>query len=272
MQVPTVSTPSLAVRDAESLTTAERLIWTGQKLDPGSPLYNMALSFDLRGDLNLDALTEAFRRLVEREPVLRTVFEEHGGNATRIVKDELPIRLERLDWPETDVDDAEVLERLRTRTRVGMPLDGPLTDACVVRRRPDRHIVYLNQHHLITDAWSTGILYRRWADTYQEVAGLAAPVAQGPAFADHLARERELRGTPQCAQAIAHWNQTSEGFSSDLSLYGHRGRGSGRTARVRVPLGATRSAALRALAATAPFRALTPQQSRYHVFATVLLA
>jgi amino acid adenylation domain-containing protein len=272
MQAPAPFDTRSDVLQDESLTTAERLIWTGQQLDPGSPLYNMALAFDLSGALDVEGLAEAFRRLVSREPVLRTVFAERGGTPTRSVRDSASLDLECLDWPESQVDEEEVLDRLRARTRRVMSFERPLTDACVVRRRPDRHLVYLNQHHIITDAWSTGVLYRRWAQIYDEVMGRTPPPPPSPAFADHVDREREVRGTPRCAEAIAHWNQTAVGFTSSLPLYGHRGAGSGQTVRVRMPLGPERSAALRTLAAAAPFRALTPQQSRYHVFATVLLA
>lgn len=254
------------------LTAAEELIWTGQRLDPGSPLYNMALAFHLRGPLDLDALGEAFRRLVMREPALRTAFEDHDGRPARIDVDPARVGLERLVWPVETVSNDVVEARLQTRTREVMRLEGPLTDACVIRRAPDRHILYLNQHHIVTDAWSTGVLYQRWAETYREVVEGLEETPAGPAFADYLAYERETRASPRCAAAIEHWNETATGFSADLPLYGHRGRGSGRTQRVRVSLGAERARALRDLAAAAPFRALTAQQSRYHVFATVLLA
>lgn len=254
------------------VTAAEQLIWTGQRLDPESPLYNMALAFHLRGPLDLDALDEAFRRLVAREPALRMAFEDRDGEPARIELDPAEMQLERLTWPTEAVSDEEVDARLRARTRRVMRLEGPLTDACVVQRAPDRHVLYVNQHHIVTDAWSTGVLYGRWAETYREVVAGLEPTPAGPRFADYVAYEARTRTSSRCATAIAHWNETAGGFSADLPLYGHRGRGSGRTSRIRVSLGAERARALQALAAAPPFRALTAQQSRYHVFATVLLA
>ncbi|NNK62326.1 MAG: amino acid adenylation domain-containing protein [Gemmatimonadetes bacterium] len=254
------------------LTAAERLIWTGQRLDPGSPLYNMALAFDIQGPVEAKALAEAVQRLVDREPVLRTVYQEKHGRPIRVVLPTLDLPLEVWDLPEAGVSDAEVQTRLEQRTRTVMRLDGPLLDACLVRRSPERALLYLNQHHIATDASSTGILFRRLGEVYREVLEGGEPPAAYPSFLDWVEREAGSPASDRLASAAAHWRNGAEAFDANLPLYGRPGPGSGRTTRVRIPLGPERSEALRRLTEEAPFRSLTRQQSRYLVFATVVLA
>lgn len=256
----------------DSLTTSERLVWMGQRLDPGSPLYNMALAFDVRGVLDVGALVEALERVVAREPALRTVFEEVGGRGRRRVLDGWVPAVDVIDRPETEVGDDAVRALLVERTRRPLPLDRPPLDVCIVRRSAGRTLLYVNQHHVATDAWSTGLLYRRWSDAYLEVTE-GAPAREPPAPPDDpSARATDPSTARRAAEARAWWEAGAEGYSSRLPLYGRPGPGSGRTVRHRVSLGAERGESLRRLAAAAPFRSLTEEQSRYLVFATVVLA
>ena len=255
------------------LTSAEHLIWTGQRLDPDSPLYNMALAVDIEGPVDLTALRRSLQILVETDDVLRTVFSEREGRPRREILNELNVDVELLDLPEPGVSDADVERTLEERSRRRLPLDRPLFDACLVRRRPDRFIVYFNQHHITTDALSACVLYRRWGSTYtQLLAGVSRPTPDHPRFADYVAQEAELRASPQLARAREHWEQSGRVVESDIPFYGNRAPGSGRTYRVRVPLGLKRTAQLRRLADAPPFRALTADQSHYLVFATLVLA
>lgn len=258
---------------AGGLTSAEQLIWAGQRLDPESPLYNMALAIDIAGTVDFPSLRRAFQMLVDGDDVLRTVFVERKARPRREVRESLAAELELLDMPEPEVTDAEVARTLEERAQRPLPLDAPLFDACVVRRRADRFVLYFNQHHIATDAWSTGVLYRRWGALYEQViVGEEQPALDFPCFADYLQYERELRSSPQLARATQYWERSGSALESEIALYGNRTAGSGRTHRVRVPLGEERTADLRRLAGEKPFRALTAGQSHYLVFATLLLA
>ena len=255
------------------LTAAEESIWMGQQLDPGAPLYNMALAVDLAGGLDPDALAGALRILVEDDEVLRTVFVERDGRPERVILDRLEPELEIVDMMEPGVDDAEVHRFLRERTRRFLPLGAPLFDVCAVRRGPDRTILYINQHHIATDAWSAGVLFRRWGVVYDRIGGgEERPSLDVPSYASYRLQEREQRSSSRMARDLAYWESTRPDSDTPAAFYGSEGAGSGRTRRVRVPLGAERTERLRAAAGTPPFRSLTPHQSRYQVFATALLA
>ena len=265
-------------RDSE-LTASEQLIWTGQRLDPAAPLYNMALAIEIATAIDVPAFLRAFQRLVDETDALRTSFVEVEGRPRRVVTRGVPARVDVLCLAESDLDDTAVMAMLEARTQRTFPLDGVLFDCCLVERRADRFVWYLNQHHLITDAWSVGVLHRRMSALYEAALerpggssenGVGSEAGRFPQFDAFVAHQRSLRGSPRLTRALAHWD--SETGARQLPLYGNSEAGSGRTRRVRVRLGHERTAALRAASATAPFRALTPEQSRFQLFATLLLA
>ncbi|MCA9737285.1 MAG: amino acid adenylation domain-containing protein, partial [Gemmatimonadetes bacterium] len=253
---------------APGLTASERRIWTGQRLDPAAPLYNMALAITIEGALDVPRFQRAFARLVEETDALRTTFPERNGQPERQVHASPSGTLDIEHWPLAQVDDDAVAQRLAARTRRLFDVaTGPLFDSVLVRRAPDLHVWYLNQHHLITDAWSVGVLHRRLGALY-EADG--APLPDAPPFADFVQHERGLRDAPPLLRARAHWGDRAEPRA--LGFYGDTRPGSGRTRRVRVPLGADRAEHLARLAASPPFRSLSPEQSRFLVVATVLTA
>ena len=260
------------------LTASERLIWTGQRLDPASPLYNMALSIEIPAALDVPAFRRAFQQLVDETDALRTSFVEQEGQPRRIVRQGVVGPVDFVPLPEATHGDAAIAATLEARTRRIFALDGPLFDCALIERRPDRFVWYLNQHHLITDAGSVGVLHRRLSTLYQEALAGSMPAvgtaagSRFPQFAAYDEHQRALRCSERLTRALSYWDAAADSSSRGATLYGNAVAGCGRTRRVRVRLGADRTAALRTLAATAPFRALTGEQSRFQLFATLLLA
>ena len=55
----------------------------------------------------------------------------------------------------------------RARCARPLPLGGDLVDSVLVRLGDGRTGWYLNQHHVIADAWSTDLLYRQVGAEYE---------------------------------------------------------------------------------------------------------
>jgi len=195
------------------LTASEQLIWTGQRLDPTAPLYNMALAIEIAAPVDVPAFVAAFQRLVRETDALRSSFIEVDGHPRRVVMRDVPAHVELLCLAERDHDDASLMRLLEARTRRVFALDGVLFDCCLIERRPDRFVWYLNQHHLITDAWSVGVLHRRMAALYENAAD--RPVPQFDAFE---AYQRSLRGSARLTRALAYWDAVQG--SRVVPLYG----------------------------------------------------
>ncbi|WP_371817415.1 condensation domain-containing protein, partial [Myxococcus sp. CA051A] len=82
------------------LSFAQQRLWFLDRLQPGSPFYNIPSAIQLHGGLNLAALERAIQELVQRHEALRTSFHvQEDGEAVQHI---LP-RVE-LSVPVTDLE------------------------------------------------------------------------------------------------------------------------------------------------------------------------
>ncbi|MEL6944849.1 MAG: condensation domain-containing protein, partial [Bacteroidota bacterium] len=61
------------------LTQSQLLLWTGQQLNPESPLYNMAFVFELPETIEIAHFRAAFQKIIEQSDALRTIFVLENG-------------------------------------------------------------------------------------------------------------------------------------------------------------------------------------------------
>ena len=109
------------------LTASEQLIWTGQRLDPASPLYNMALGLEIATAIDVPAFLVAFQRLVDETDALRTSFVEVEGLPRRVVRHNAPGRVDLLCLSDDDVDDRAFVAMLEARTRRSVAMNRRLS-------------------------------------------------------------------------------------------------------------------------------------------------
>lgn len=264
-------TPPAGPRPTGDLTWSQRLLWTGQELHPGSPLYNMALAFEIQGPLDLDAFDQAFQAVLNGCDALRTVFEMLDGEPRRRVLEPYHHRSERLDHSTPAAGELGAL--LSERSARLFDLGGPLFDSALIRTPERHHLWFLNQHHLITDASGCAVVYRAVLEAYQQARagtlGEVFPLPSYEAFADH---ERRAVQTERHREARHYWTDRQSRISP-VELYGQRTpRQNTRTERVTLELSHERSSAVRALSQTAEARTPFANLSVFNVLMGCLVA
>ena len=256
------------------LTTSQSLIWTGQGLQPDDPLYNMVLAFRIRGTLEAELFQDAFQSVVNACDALRTRFVVIDGNPKRQVLDSAIYAMPVEDFSiETDPD-AAAAAWIDAHKICNFDLALCLFDSALLRLREDDYIWYLNQHHLITDAWSVSVMYQKMAEYYGTViSGNNAVEFDMPRFEDYVAFEQSLQSTRAFEKAATYWRQQLVAPSSPSSFYRRTPtKRSGRTDRIPCEIGIERSMALRSMADDPDHAALTSDMARFQIFLTVLFA
>ncbi|HWM94025.1 MAG TPA: amino acid adenylation domain-containing protein [Thermoanaerobaculia bacterium] len=168
------------------LSFAQQRLWFLAQLRPDDPSYNVAAVVDVRGRLHAGAFADAIHRVVQRHEALRTTFMVAEGQAVQVIHPEPLGTLTLVDLSEVPeaADGATEGDRL-ARAEAARPFDlqnGPLLRAVLVRLGPERHLLLLIQHHLVSDAWSLGVLIREVSAFYRGAPLPALPV-QYPDFA-----------------------------------------------------------------------------------------
>jgi amino acid adenylation domain-containing protein/non-ribosomal peptide synthase protein (TIGR01720 family) len=262
--------------ERSNLTASQLMMWTGQQLQPNEPLYNMVLAFHLDGSVDPTSFARAFDRLVSRTDALRTVITEMDGAPMQSVLDHIDNPLDFVDFTATPDPQESFDAWARARCQQPFQLAERLFDAALVKLDAARWVIYLNQHHLITDAWSVSVTYHALSELYAQVRdGVPDDGDPFPQFASYIRYERELRDSAKYRRAHEYWQTSSAQAPPSQALAFYRKpptSRSGRTERITTRLGNRRATRLHDLAASPAFRALSPDLARFQIFATVMAA
>ncbi len=194
------------------MSFAQERLWFLEQLKPGSSVYNICRAARLNGPLKIHALETSLNETVERHGILRTNFSVVDGRPVQIMVPERKISIALIELFELSASerDAEV-GRLITADS-GLPFDlsqGPLLRATLLRLGDNDHIFILTTHHIVSDAWSMGILTREFWTLYDAYAN-GRPFSRPDLpvqYADYAVWQREwLQGEVLEAQ-LSYWRK-----------------------------------------------------------------
>ncbi|MGW3480820.1 amino acid adenylation domain-containing protein [Rhodococcus indonesiensis] len=203
------------------LTRAQSGVWFAQQLDPANPVFNTAECVELRGEVDVAAVTRAVRETVAEAEVLTAAFVAQADGSVVI----RPGAHEPPDPAVVDLrgePDPEAAARRWMREDHTRVLD-PARELCLraaVLRLDDRHaILYLCIHHLVIDAYGFGLLTRRIAERYTaDVLGRPVPPARFAPLAPVVAEEAAYRASADFAADRDFWAGYLDGAEDAVAL------------------------------------------------------
>ena len=235
------------------LSFAQQRLWFLDQLRPGSAAYNLGYAIRLSGPLDAGALRRTFAALVARHESLRTTFKVEDGEPRQVIALEAGHDLTFTDLDHLEASRREEEVRRLCAVESLRPFDlsaGPLMRTTLLRLSADEHVLLFTMHHIISDAWSMGVLVREVGVLYGAYArGLGSPLAELPIqYADYAAWQRGwLKGEALEAQ-LSYWRRQMAGAPPVLELPTDRARSPARgyaSARRTCEVGAELSGALR---------------------------
>jgi amino acid adenylation domain-containing protein len=210
------------------LSFAQQRLWFLHRLDPAGLGYNVPFPLRLRGAVDPPALRRALDELVRRHESLRTVFAAVDGRAAQVVLPPVPAALPQLDLRGLPGAARErELRRLCEDTERPFDLErGPVLRAVLVRLDADDAALLLSMHHVASDGWSVGVLFRELSALYAAFrAGESSPLAPLPVqYADFAVWQREWLTGAVLERLLAWWRARLAGAPSQLELPADRPR------------------------------------------------
>ncbi|HEX2300787.1 MAG TPA: amino acid adenylation domain-containing protein, partial [Pseudonocardiaceae bacterium] len=201
------------------LSSDQQRLWVLDELNAGSTEYHTGFGLRLSGELDLAALRSALDVLVTRHESLRTTFGTIDGHGVQVVapRGKIPLRVIDLAAAGEHADaTAQALDRLLAEELSAHPFDlrqGPLARVVLVRLAEDDHVLLLNQHHIITDGWSVGVLVGELATLYDAaVCGTAAALPELPVqYPDYAVWQRARLADPDLTRQLDYWRRQLTG-------------------------------------------------------------
>ncbi len=202
---------------------AQERLWFDDQIEPGSALYNSAVAFRLRGDLDVEALRASLIAVARRHDALRTTFAFRDGRLVQIVAEELvpQIDIRDLRGEPAAVREARAAELAQAAAREPFDLTaGPLVRALLLRLGDVEHRLVFTLHHIVADGWSVRVIFEELSAFYAaRVRGVEPhlePVAvQYPDFA---VWEREWLHREVLDRELAFWRRQLGGPLAELAL------------------------------------------------------
>ncbi|WIN00204.1 amino acid adenylation domain-containing protein [Actinoplanes oblitus] len=201
-----MSDPSTGVRP---LNAAQRGVWYAQRIDPGNPVHNMAGYLEIRGPVDVAALSAAVTALVREDETARLRFTEADGAPAQYLAAAAEFIPEIHDVSGEPDPHAAALRIMRADLDRPVDLEHDrLFTYQIHRLGPEHFLWYGRAHHLILDGYSATIQRRRTAELYTALvtgADVGTPLGSFTAVLDE--QERYAR-SPARQRDAAYWRRS----------------------------------------------------------------
>lgn len=189
------------------LSFAQQRLWFLEQM--GYSNYFVSGSSRLTGPLDVQALERSLNEIVQRHEALRTTFTTIDGQPMQLIAPRLPLTLPVLDLSQLPSDErAAETRRLRKEALRPFNLErGPLLRASLLRLAEDEHLLLLTMHHIVSDGWSLGVLFRELATLYEGfVEGQTPNLPELPIqYADFAVWQRRWLSGEILERELAYW-------------------------------------------------------------------
>jgi amino acid adenylation domain-containing protein len=202
------------------LSFGQERLWLLSQLDD-SAAYNVSASYRF-ARLDAAALERALGEIVRRHESLRTTFADAEGTGVQVIHPftgfSLPV--EDLSHLEPEAREAAVLTR--TREAESRPYDlaaGPLFRPSLLRLG-DEDVLVLDMHHIVSDGWSIGVIFRELAALYGAYRqGGESPLPElAVQYPDYAVWQRERLQGEALDRQVGYWKGRLAGAPALLEL------------------------------------------------------
>ena len=203
------------------LSFAQQRLWFLAQMEGVSAAYNVPGALRLSGRLDRAALRRALDRIVERHEMLRTTFVTVSGEPRQRINAATGFALREHDLRGLSDANEQLADLMREEAGAVFDLAaGPLIRGRLIQLHDDEHVLLITMHHIVSDAWSIGVLIRELNTLYGAFcAGNADPLpALSIQHADYAAWQRQWLAGEVWQEQSDYWRRTLAGAPALLEL------------------------------------------------------
>ncbi|WP_121809993.1 non-ribosomal peptide synthetase [Mucilaginibacter kameinonensis] len=192
------------------LSYSQERLWFIDRLE-GSVQYHIPAVLKLTGDVNVKALGNALKEVVERHEVLRTVIREHEGQGHQYIKAN--------GWilKQSEINQGELQAYISKE--VNRPFNLSQDDmlrAELIQTAPNEYVLLLVLHHIAADGWSMPLLVTEFSKLYNSYNTNQTPELKAPEiqYADYAIWQREYLNAEKLQHKLSYWEEKLAGTAT----------------------------------------------------------
>lgn len=142
------------------LSRSQKRLWFLQQLYPKNPFYNYCEYHEIAGALDFSSLEGSVNRIFEAHEVLRATCHVEEGQIVMRIAPSGKIPITRIDLSKTPASESkkEAEKLMKEDANTAFDLGkGPMYRFTLFQIASDKHIFFLNFHHMVIDEWSMPI-------------------------------------------------------------------------------------------------------------------
>ncbi|WP_338524404.1 amino acid adenylation domain-containing protein [Pseudomonas batumici] len=205
------STDKLSAQACASheLASVQQGIWLDQIAHPDLPYYNIGMSLEIKGEIDIPLFEKAIEMVANRNDTLRLSFSHEGGIGRQRVLPEVKVKLEVVEFSEAEDDAGLAMAYLREAFRQPFEsLTGQLWEARLVRCGPQRHYWLNRYHHLVTDGIGVALIGHAVGAAYNGLLAGNEEVAEGHSYLSFLEEDRAYLQSSRYERDRQFWQDT----------------------------------------------------------------
>ncbi len=202
------------------LSFAQQRLWFLDQLESNSASYTIAIGLRLVGTLNVAALEQSLKEIIDRHEALRTNFVTVDGKPTQIIQTQTNWTVTVVDLqhlPTLVLSEAQVTEQKTAAQKLLEqkaiePFDlahDPLITATLVMLSPTEQWLLVCMHHIVCDGWSIGVFVQELEALYNAYSqGQPSPLLPLPIqYADFSIWQRQWLQGEVLQNHLSYWQQ-----------------------------------------------------------------
>ncbi len=192
-------------------SVGQRLLWYVDRYRGQAGELNCPFVLRVRGRLDVGILVLTVNDLVERHEALRTTVVRRGRGIYQIVHAAQPVSIQQMDFSDTAAPATFVKKALceELRTRID-PTTCPVR-VTLYRESDSDHTLCINMHHLVSDAWSCGVVFRDFRMLFEHrTSGGPTPPAPAWQYSDFAQWQEESLAGESLRQHHEYWRRVLE--------------------------------------------------------------
>jgi len=150
-------------REYYPLSSVQKRIYMHDQINGISTIYNTPMIYKVNGNIYIQRVENAFKALIERHESLRTSFEIINGEPMQRIHDSIDFKVSLWDAPKEEIEKI-VKDFIQ-------PFDlvkAPLMRVGIIRHSPDKYVLLMDMHHIISDGSSLAIFVNEFMKLYED--------------------------------------------------------------------------------------------------------